>query len=1008
MSSIMAGRVSAVDDLLRIAIPIAVTRFGSQDIEGVAHLPEVMRPPPEQKPTQLIPIESSEEVRAVMLKFVSALLERCSDDAVRLHGLKAIGAVMKCGPYKYNAAVVQMLMGWHDPNVVPIKAFYEPCSTHNYLARLVADRTPAVRMYFYETIVQWLHRYQDKGDYESWLFPYLLTGLFDENTSIQKLVYWLIEKCGELYEKEKEKDIRCVYGRGCEVRQMQDRGSLPFPIGGNLTSNRTSPSRPASDSALDAKFVREYETQTSSLTEIGRCSGLRELLGELDDVLAKPLTRPRLGSRCWVKVHFRRYAKGLFKEVLDFKEVKSESSCRLLVASLAYVEESITEWLDELVQFCSNLYARKAVLPNGLLPLYDDALKMAGAYVDPVSYWKLFEDVFDGSVAVLKSVCDKILEALLLRIDWLVESCGREERAELFAAALAVSGTVLQKQDRQEPSGQCLQETENSQSVFRILKTLVAGQAVPGVRDFEVVAAFEDAPKEAFLGMIHALVSLPPSSCNTASLRCLVAIAPPALTLHESVFTSLLGRLGHFRQRTHRQQTRRLALETAVHWIQRLLNSSEIGASSYDEPCLFEGVQQIASHIVLPLFCGSDGFCGTKGELDCLLPLVTSEEQTSSCAARKAYFLITSGIPEALADLVADETVHRSTYASALKALRLASISKYGEVRNDDWLSEVPVTTRRQTRLQAIQTSRQLKQKAVTLLYGAVVQVILGSTSSTFSREAADVLDCLKRVFTKTRHALVPVKELTRWSEMNDSHKDENPDKVPQDDESATANQIAFCDSATGVAKCLPLQPLDGGVAFYAVNLLGLVLRSVQLIASQSRNGDCACKHEEGGAEPGTEQEKKLLMSMPCLRDGQDSLQAEKLAKRHSSLFYSRGGFFPGARDKCSRQCLTEFIPQSEFHELIGHAVKIYVELGSKIHCEGLNDCPATPEDFLAHDELLPATSHEVLRKVIVELEGASEENKRFNAAAAISGLLIYLVSTFPGRCPSNQFPINN
>nr|CEL66152.1 TPA: HEAT repeat-containing protein [Neospora caninum Liverpool] len=1115
----MAGRVSAVDDLLRIAIPIAVTRFGSQDIEGVAHLPEVMRPPPEQKPTQLIPIESSEEVRAVMLKFVSALLERCSDDAiwenmdgivsilracamdqcaaiqlaacvhlcnfcdhhhqglfyftealarsllsclvhphskVRLHGLKAIGAVMKCGPYKYNAAVVQMLMGWHDPNVVPIKAFYEPCSTHNYLARLVADRTPAVRMYFYETIVQWLHRYQDKGDYESWLFPYLLTGLFDENTSIQKLVYWLIEKCGELYEKEKEKDIRCVYGRGCEVRQMQDRGSLPFPIGGNLTSNRTSPSRPASDSALDAKFVREYETQTSSLTEIGRCSGLRELLGELDDVLAKPLTRPRLGSRCWVKVHFRRYAKGLFKEVLDFKEVKSESSCRLLVASLAYVEESITEWLDELVQFCSNLYARKAVLPNGLLPLYDDALKMAGAYVDPVSYWKLFEDVFDatcpldlkqrtsmlavfsklfdGSVAVLKSVCDKtlgagrlqpilsglcqklsrsdllaeqcihesgspikaILEALLLRIDWLVESCGREERAELFAAALAVSGTVLQKQDRQEPSGQCLQETENSQSVFRILKTLVAGQAVPGVRDFEVVAAFEDAPKEAFLGMIHALVSLPPSSCNTASLRCLVAIAPPALTLHESVFTSLLGRLGHFRQRTHRQQTRRLALETAVHWIQRLLNSSEIGASSYDEPCLFEGVQQIASHIVLPLFCGSDGFCGTKGELDCLLPLVTSEEQTSSCAARKAYFLITSGIPEALADLVADETVHRSTYASALKALRLASISKYGEVRNDDWLSEVPVTTRRQTRLQAIQTSRQLKQKAVTLLYGAVVQVILGSTSSTFSREAADVLDCLKRVFTKTRHALVPVKELTRWSEMNDSHKDENPDKVPQDDESATANQIAFCDSATGVAKCLPLQPLDGGVAFYAVNLLGLVLRSVQLIASQSRNGDCACKHEEGGAEPGTEQEKKLLMSMPCLRDGQDSLQAEKLAKRHSSLFYSRGGFFPGARDKCSRQCLTEFIPQSEFHELIGHAVKIYVELGSKIHCEGLNDCPATPEDFLAHDELLPATSHEVLRKVIVELEGASEENKRFNAAAAISGLLIYLVSTFP------------
>ncbi|KYF44591.1 HEAT repeat-containing protein [Toxoplasma gondii ARI] len=1130
ISSSMAKHVSAVDGLLRVAIPIAVMRFGSQDVEGVAHLPEVMRPPPGQKPTQLIPVESSEEVRGAMLKFVSALVERCSDDAiwenmdgivsilracamdqcaaiqvaacahicnfcdhhhdglfhftealarslfsclvhphskVRLHGLKAISAVMKCGQYKYNASVVQMLVGWQDPNVVPIKAFYEPWSTHNYLARLVVDRAPAVRMYFYETIVQWIHRLPDKGDYESWLFPYLLTGIFDENTSIQKLVYWLIEKCGELYEKEKEKDIRAV--RQLNYQQpwtYEGRGSFPFPLGGCLNPKQTGcTSLPESAAALDAEFVREYETQTISLTEGGSFSGLQELLGELDDVLAKPVTRPRLGSRCWVKVHFRRYAKGLFKEVTDFKEVKSESSARLLVASLAYVEESITEWLEELVHFCSNLYARKAVLPNGLLPLYDEALKMVGAYVDPVSYWKLFEDVFDvtcplelkqraavlvvftklldGSVTVLKSVgdktlgagrlqpilsdvcqklsrsdllaeqcirdsgspikavcCAKILETLLLQIDWLVESCGKDERTQLFAATLAVSGPLLQKQDQQEQSGQeDSHSVESTLTIFRILKTLVVSQAETRVNDFvDGIGSLDDVPEEPLLDMLNSLVSLPPSSCNTASLSCLLAIVPPALTLHESIFTALLGRLVSFRHRTHHQHIRRHALEAAIQWILRLLNSQDEGAAdTSDEDCLYDGVRQIASHIVLPIFCSSDGFCGTKRELDCLLPLVTSSgEQTSSCEARKAYFLMTSGIPEALAELVANETVHRSAYLSALKALRVSSIAKYGKVANDDWLNEVPVTTRRQTRLQAIQTSSQLKQKAVTLLYGAVVQILLGATSPTSAVETTQVLDCLTRVFTKIRRALVPVKELTRLSEINDSVKTENQDTSLRDNQSTAANhEGAEVDSTAKAAKCLPLQPLDGGVAFYAVNLIGLILQSVQVISSQNRIEDFRPELEDGDARSQTECERNRLMSMPRMWDGHDSLQPEKLVPKHSSSFYSRNGPFIRKLDKCRRQCLVHCIPQADFHELIGHAVKFYVELGSKIHCEGFNGLPSAPDPVLV-DEFLPATSEETLGKVIVALESVTEENKRTNAAAALLHLLVNLASTFP------------
>eukprot|EP00921_Rhytidocystis_pertsovi_P025228 GHVQ01040738.1.p1 GENE.GHVQ01040738.1~~GHVQ01040738.1.p1 ORF type:complete len:189 (-),score=25.98 GHVQ01040738.1:195-761(-) len=73
---------SAAETLLRDSLPVLTKRLGCEDLDGVSHLPEVMRPTPEQKPLEIRPVEKCEEVRLLYQKFVSVLLERTPDETI--------------------------------------------------------------------------------------------------------------------------------------------------------------------------------------------------------------------------------------------------------------------------------------------------------------------------------------------------------------------------------------------------------------------------------------------------------------------------------------------------------------------------------------------------------------------------------------------------------------------------------------------------------------------------------------------------------------------------------------------------------------------------------------------------------------------------------------------------------------------------------------------------------------------------------------------------------------
>jgi len=69
---------------------------------------------------------------------------------VRIAALESLESCFLCSPFKKNVEIMESLIGFRDPNLVPIKDFYEPTVKINYFAQLVQDHSVLVRRKFFE------------------------------------------------------------------------------------------------------------------------------------------------------------------------------------------------------------------------------------------------------------------------------------------------------------------------------------------------------------------------------------------------------------------------------------------------------------------------------------------------------------------------------------------------------------------------------------------------------------------------------------------------------------------------------------------------------------------------------------------------------------------------------------------------------------------------------------------------------------------------------------------
>lgn len=475
--TILTSLVETTSDLssmLPYVFPTLVARLGCEDIDGVAHLPEAMRPDPEQKPTEITrPVEESEEVRLLLARLVQAVVGRCNqgqiyswiDEAtgllraqamdpfhevkvvamesltafcynhheillhfteplgrcltsclthnhgkLRIAALRTLTAVLHCGAFKHNHEVIQMLMAWQDPNKCPVAAFYESVTSVNYMANLSFDRHPAVRRFWFETLGYWLLRLPDKCDHEPYIFPYLLTGLCDENEDIALECFWLIERCGELYEAEHEEDLRKTRQYGFDFGwTYSGRAFVPFPLqgawaGGGRTGSVRRQAAQGPDMMGETDLGGHFKRDTDQDVEID--------YGEEVEIPARDyswpelrnmpvyrnLPRPRLGARTWVRTNTRRYIKATFNDVTDFRDCTALNAGRLLCMSIAYTEEGITEWLQPMIAAIIKFFAGRAAASGDsqCMQTYATVCKQLGSYCEPCSYWTQLKDALDG------------------------------------------------------------------------------------------------------------------------------------------------------------------------------------------------------------------------------------------------------------------------------------------------------------------------------------------------------------------------------------------------------------------------------------------------------------------------------------------------------------------------------------------------------------------------------------------------------------------------------------
>jgi hypothetical protein len=321
------GRCKNVEKYLPYAVEALTNRLNCRDLEGVEGLDPRMVPTPSQKPQKMARLaEESEVVREELLKLAQTLVDILSADTLRpftedfisilsvllmdpapqiqllacklasefftnfkelvyhfcgklaralllpltskrsnikIAAIQSLHDLMFCGTWKYTVEIFDILVGYKDPNYVPIKDFYEPSHNLNYFASLITSPNPSVREAFLQMMGDLIVSLPDKVDVETRLIPYFLSGLFDEFEEIRDHTMGLIEEVGLAYEREKEKDLR-------EIKQL---GVMPeWSYHGKL---------------LNLPLPHPFKS------------------------------RPRLGARCTVRNHFYKLVIPITRELKD-------------------------------------------------------------------------------------------------------------------------------------------------------------------------------------------------------------------------------------------------------------------------------------------------------------------------------------------------------------------------------------------------------------------------------------------------------------------------------------------------------------------------------------------------------------------------------------------------------------------------------------------------------------------------------------------------------------------
>ena len=75
---------------------------------------------------------------------------------IKIAALETLTNVLRCGVWKKNNDIMEILIGYRDPNYIAILDFYEPSTKLNYFALFINDPKVNVREMFIRTLGDWM------------------------------------------------------------------------------------------------------------------------------------------------------------------------------------------------------------------------------------------------------------------------------------------------------------------------------------------------------------------------------------------------------------------------------------------------------------------------------------------------------------------------------------------------------------------------------------------------------------------------------------------------------------------------------------------------------------------------------------------------------------------------------------------------------------------------------------------------------------------------------------
>jgi hypothetical protein len=265
--------------------------------------------------------------------------------SVKIEAIRALALLVPCGA----GEIIRDLAAFREHNVIDIKAAFAPELGRriNYMGLLVADSNVRVREAFATMMHDWILSMHERADFETLIWPYVLSGLSDAAPSIRAIALDGLVQAGAAYESD----------------ELQYR-------------------------VKDVDLFRAHRAAEEQA---------RAHLHAEPILLFEPFTeRPPWGARQIGRTQLDRLQHAIVTEVSDWKQGVASQSWTLLRVFLQLVEEHATKHASEVIAaLVGVLEHAPSVNDESLSPLARERLQreqqtvwdcaaLCGRYTDPV------------------------------------------------------------------------------------------------------------------------------------------------------------------------------------------------------------------------------------------------------------------------------------------------------------------------------------------------------------------------------------------------------------------------------------------------------------------------------------------------------------------------------------------------------------------------------------------------------------------------------------------------